>query len=42
MWGDFFTKPLQGIKFKEFRAKVMNCAVNYQDSMDYEDIDIYD
>lgn len=41
IWGDFFTKSLQGIKFKKFHAKVMNCAVNYQDLMDHEDIDIY-
>ena len=42
MWGDFFTKPLQGIKFREFRARVMNCAVDYQDSIDYEDVDMND
>jgi hypothetical protein len=31
MWADILTKPLQGKAFREFRAKLMNCAVNYQD-----------
>jgi hypothetical protein len=33
MWADILTKPLlQGKAFREFRAKLMNCAVNYQDN----------
>jgi hypothetical protein len=26
MWGDFFTKPLQGSAFKKMRAKIMNLS----------------
>jgi hypothetical protein len=28
MWANVLTKPLQGKAFREFRAKLMNCAVN--------------
>jgi hypothetical protein len=31
MWADILTKPLQGKAFREFWARLMNCAVNYQD-----------
>jgi hypothetical protein len=31
MWADILTKPLQGKAFREFWAKLMNCAVNYQE-----------
>ena len=29
MWSDVFTKPLMGKKWREMRAKTMNCGVNY-------------
>lgn len=29
MWADVLTKPLQGSKFRLFRAALMNCAENY-------------
>jgi hypothetical protein len=31
MWADVLTKPLQGTAFKEMRAKLMNCKVNYKE-----------
>ncbi len=31
MWADITTKPLQGMAFCVMRAKLMNCAVNYED-----------
>jgi hypothetical protein len=31
MWVDVLTKPLQGRAFKEMRAKLMNCKVNYKE-----------
>jgi len=31
MWSDVFTKPLMGKKWREMRAKTMNCGVNYDD-----------
>ncbi len=31
MWADVMTKPLQGMAFKEMRAELMNCLVNYED-----------
>ena len=40
MWADINTKPLQGKKFKVNRAKLMNCPVDYEDSIEYENIDM--
>ncbi|EJK65996.1 hypothetical protein THAOC_13104 [Thalassiosira oceanica] len=39
MWADFFTKPLQGKRFREFRAKVMNCAIDYVETTTMDDPD---
>jgi len=36
MWADVMTKPWQGKGFKEFRAVVMNCPVEYSDREDLE------
>ena len=33
MWADILTKPMQGKAFREMRAKLMNCAVDYTDDM---------
>ena len=33
MWTDIFTKPKQGKAFREIKAKLMKCAVNYTDDM---------
>ena len=29
MWADVLTKPLQGDKFRQMRAMLMNCPINY-------------
>ena len=42
MWADINTKPRQGKGFREFRAKLMNCPVDYEDSTNYEDLDMKD
>ena len=34
MWGDFFSKPLQGRLFKRMRAVIMNCEEEYVDLLD--------
>ena len=31
MWSDVLTKPLSGRKFRELRAQLMNCPVDYDD-----------
>jgi hypothetical protein len=31
MWAEVLTKPLQGVAFRTMRAKLMNCAIDYQD-----------
>jgi hypothetical protein len=31
MWADVLIKPLQGRAFKEMRARLMNCKVNYEE-----------
>lgn len=31
MWADVLTKPLQGSKFRQFRAFLMNCALDYNE-----------
>jgi hypothetical protein len=31
MWVDALTKPLQGMAFRNMRAQLMNCAINYKD-----------
>ena len=33
MWADVLTKPLQGKKFRIFRAMMMNCPVDYVDGL---------
>ena len=40
MWADINTKPRQGRGFREFRAKLMNCPVNYNDTTTYDDLDM--
>jgi hypothetical protein len=32
MWADILTKPLQGQKFKDMRAFLLNCARDYDDN----------
>ena len=34
MWADVLTKPLQGMAFKQMRAELMNCSVEYQEDED--------
>jgi hypothetical protein len=31
MWANVLTKPLQGTAFRQMRAKLMNCKVNYEE-----------
>ena len=31
MWADIITNPLQVRSFREFRAELMNCSVDYED-----------
>jgi hypothetical protein len=31
MWADLLTKPLQGAKFRQMRAFLMNCPIDYQE-----------
>jgi hypothetical protein len=31
MWADVLTKPLHGMAFRTMEAKLMNCAIDYQD-----------
>ena len=31
MWADVLTKPLQGLKFRQMRAVLMNCPLDYSD-----------
>ena len=38
IWADVLTKPLQGIVFKKMRAMLMNCPVEYSETV-FEDID---
>ena len=38
MWADIFTNPLQGIAFKKIRAMLMNCPVEYAETV-FEVID---
>ena len=38
MWADIFTNPLQGIAFKKIRAMLMNCPVEYAETV-FEDIE---
>ena len=33
MWADIITKPMQEKAFREMRAKLMDCAVDYTDDM---------
>ena len=40
MWSDGHTKPKQGLAFREDRAMVMNCPVDYfEDESKHEDFD---
>ena len=34
MWADILTKPLQGKAFREMRAVLMNCPIDYIDELD--------
>ena len=34
MWADILTKPKQGKSFREMRAVLMNCHVDYIDKLD--------
>jgi hypothetical protein len=37
MWADILTNPLQGTAFRQMRAKMMNCKVNYEeDKVEFE------
>lgn len=38
MMGDFFTKPLQGKKFKRFRDQIMNIPLNSKYSAEYRSV----
>ena len=38
MWADVTTNPLQEIAFKKMRAMLMNCPVEYSETV-FEDID---
>ena len=31
MWADVLTKPLQGLKFREMWAVLMNCPIDYSE-----------
>jgi len=31
VWADILTKPLQGTKFRQLRAVLMNCPVDYSE-----------
>ena len=37
MWDDILTKLLNDISFKEFRAEIMNCLVEYEEESAHED-----
>ena len=39
MWADILTKPPQGRAFREFRAELMNCTVEYKEESTFEDVD---
>ena len=36
MWADVLTKPLQGMAFKQMRAELMNCSVEYGEDEEQE------
>ena len=36
MWADVLTKPLQGLAFKQMRAQLMNCSVEYEEDEEQE------
>ena len=36
MWADVLTKPLQGMAFKQMRAELMNCSVEYEEDEERE------
>ena len=36
MWADKLTKPLQGMAFKQMRAELMNCSVEYEEDEEQE------
>ena len=36
MWADVLTKPLQGMEFKQMRAELMNCLVEYEEDEEQE------
>jgi len=36
MWADALTKPLQGMVFKQMRAELMNCSVEYEEDEERE------
>ena len=40
MWVDILTKPKQGVAFREDRSVLMNCAVDYTDTEEHDDIDL--
>jgi len=40
MWADVLTKPLNGTPYCEQRAVLMNCPVNYKDTIVLEDLDM--
>ena len=35
MWADVLTKPLQGLKFRQMHAFLMNCPVNYAEDIQF-------
>ena len=37
IWYDILNKPFQGIPFKDFRAGLMNCLVDYKYKITHED-----
>jgi len=36
IWADVLTKPLQGLAFKQMRAQLMNCSVEYEENEEQE------
>ena len=34
MWADYHSKPLQGLKFRTMRSKIMNCLIEYDDDVE--------
>ena len=37
IWANIFTKPLQGKAFRELKAELINCPVDYEEESTHED-----